>query len=440
MPHVSFVSFSGLRVRQEELSQLGASLPGLGPRTSALRALPSLGLLTLAGMLPDDWSCSYRDIDRADDAVLNSLIAERPTIVAMTALTASSLESYSLSVRLRKQGVRTLLGGLHATSCTDEASFYFDGVVAGEGELVWPQILEDAALDRLKPVYSAVRSPTELPYVIPRFSLAACQPGPRWTLQTQRGCPLACEFCGASRTISRFREKPVEQIRAEMDAIERLTPQPWIELADDNTFAGPRDPTELLEVLQRSSARFFTEVDWRIGERHDLLPRLASAGCVQVLVGIESLVFRFPGMGDKGDSLARIMRAIDRIQDHGIVVNGCLIVGADGETTASIDRLAQFVDAAELGDVQITISTPFPGTLYRSRLARQGRLLPDRDWSHYTLFDLTFQPDRMTVEELEHAYRELLVSVYDDAHARRRALLRRQIWQRNPSLRGAHVQ
>ncbi|MFO0999345.1 MAG: hypothetical protein U0936_03335 [Planctomycetaceae bacterium] len=45
-------------------------------------------------------------------------------------------------------------------------------------------------------------------------------------------------------------------------------------------------------------ARWFTEADWRIGERPEIPQGLALSGCQQVLMGIESLVFRYPGMGE----------------------------------------------------------------------------------------------------------------------------------------------
>ena len=45
------------------------------------------------------------------------------------------------------------------------------------------------------------------------------------TLQTQRGCPLACDFCAASRLLGRFREKPVANIRRELAAISQLSPR-----------------------------------------------------------------------------------------------------------------------------------------------------------------------------------------------------------------------
>jgi radical SAM superfamily enzyme YgiQ (UPF0313 family) len=436
MPHVALLSFSGMRVREERLAELGVRLPGLSARAAAIGQLPSLGLLTIAGMLPDDWTCSYREVTTVDDDLTQALVRERPQLVAMSALTASAHQAYLLADNLRAEGLRTVLGGLHATTCPDEAAAPFDAVCLGEGEFVWPQILADAQAGNLQPRYAAIRTPNDLPWSIPRFDLLAGRPIARWTLQTQRGCPLACEFCAASRLISRFREKPADQIRRELTALRQYDSRPIIELADDNSFAGLRDPEPLLTALAEADARYFTEVDWRVGERPALVRQMAGSGCVQVLVGIESLVFRYPGMGNKDAPLERVLRAVDAIQECGIAVIGCFIVGADGETRASLDRLTDFLRQSRFADVQVTLHTPFPGTALRARLAREGRLLSERDWSHYTLFDVTYHPDKMTVPELERAYRELLGNVFDETKSARRAAIRREIWRRNLVLRG----
>ena len=144
MPHVSFVPLSGLRVREEELLEFGMSLPGLPRRASALAELPSLGLLTLAGMTPAEWTCSYHDAAEVDEALVERVAAERPALVAISALTASVLEAYRLSDALRARGLRVVLGGLHATCESVEARQHCDAVVVGEGEPLWPQILQDA--------------------------------------------------------------------------------------------------------------------------------------------------------------------------------------------------------------------------------------------------------------------------------------------------------
>jgi radical SAM superfamily enzyme YgiQ (UPF0313 family) len=336
---------------------------------------------------------------------------------------------------LRRRGLRVVLGGLHATVLPDEAARHADAVVVGEGEEVWGSVLRDAEAGLLAPRYQA-RGPCDLGHApVPRFDLLGTQRPARFTLQTQRGCPLACEFCGASRMLGPFREKPVERIALELAALRELAHEPLLELADDNTFAGRRDAGPLLDLLRDSGARWFTEVDWRIGERPELVAALGEAGCVQVLVGIESLATRFGGMGAKAAGRARVLDAIERIQEHGVAVLACFVVGGDEDERSTLDELAGFLEEAPFADVQLTVLTPFPGTALFARLQREGRLLEHRDWSHYTLFDVTFRPARMGPEELERGFRELVASVHRPEAARRRAELRRAIWRRNPRLR-----
>jgi radical SAM superfamily enzyme YgiQ (UPF0313 family) len=434
MPHVAFVPFTGFRVREEEMRALGMSLPSLRQRADAIGQLPALGLLTLAGLTPPHWHCTYHETgDRAAE-VAARLIDSQPDLVAISALTASIEEAYRFSGTLRRAGLRVVLGGLHATALPDEALLHADAVVCGEGEPVWPQVLAEVESRSLKRRYGPGAAFDLGQSPVPCYDLLGSVPRPRFTLQTQRGCPFACEFCAASRLLGTFREKPLANIERELAAIATLDDNPLLELADDNTFAGERDPGPLFDAFARAGARYFTEVDWRIGERPEVLAGLAASGCVQVLIGLESLVFRHPGMGAKQAELRRMLDAIQAIQEAGVAVIACFIVGCDGETRASLDRLARFILDQPFADVQLTLQTPFPGTALHRRLARAGRLLPERGWSHYTLFDVTYQPDLLSVAELETGFRHLVQSVFSKEASAARSAVRRGVWANHPRL------
>ncbi|WP_437225924.1 B12-binding domain-containing radical SAM protein [Planctomicrobium sp. SH661] len=433
MPHVAFISLAGFRIHEQELLEYGMTLPGFHDRARALAELPALGLLTLAGMLPEHWTCSYRAPVSVDEKLIAQIEDERPDLVAISALTASIQEAYWLSDQLRIRQFQTVLGGLRVTACSQEATRHADAVVVGSGEPVWRKLLSDVETGSLNPLYRASRALPETEWALPRLDLL--ENVARFTLQTQRGCPFACDFCAASRLLERFREKPVQQIREELRAICQLCESPLIELADDNTFAGCRPADELLDAFRISGARWFTESDWRIGERPDVLQGLATSGCVQVLIGMESMVFRYPGMGTKQAELQRLLDSVEAIQESGVAVNACFILGAEGETLASIDRLTDFLLEAPFAEVQLTLQTPFPGTALRERLRQSGRLLSHRGWSYYSLFELTYQPDQLTVEELEQAFKESITHVYGPAASRRRKRIRNDIWKRHPRFR-----
>ncbi|CAG1010628.1 Bacteriochlorophyllide d C-12(1)-methyltransferase [Phycisphaerales bacterium] len=428
--HISLVALSGFRVREPEMIALGMQLPGLAARAGAVAALPALGLLTLAAFTPGHWSTSYHDPAVVDDALIARILDEKPTLVAISALTASITEAYRLSETLRAHGVRTAIGGLHATACPGEAALHADAVVVGDGEPVWRDLLTDSESNTLRPLYRAPRTFDLADAPVPRFDLLGDKERPRFTLQTSRGCPLACEFCGASRLLGKFREKPVANVARELAAIKALDRRATIELADDNTFAGGRDAVDLLAQFERAGVRYFTEGDWRIGERPEVLSRLAASGCVQILVGIESLALRYRGMGAKGAQLSRVIDACERIQQHGVAVIACFILGAEGEDEESMGQLGEFLLDAPFADIQLTLQTPFPGTALRTRLQREGRLLPDRGWESCTLFDVTYRPDRMTPDALESAFRNLIRMVFAHGPTQRRMELRRAIWAR----------
>lgn len=432
MPHVTFVTLAGFRVADPQLLDLGLSLPGFVDRAAALARLPALGLITLAGMFPEDWTCSYHAPAQVDAELLHKISTEAPDLVAISALTPSVLEAYRLSDSLRERQLTTVLGGLHVSVCPQEARQHTDCIVIGSAEPVWLQVLQDLEQGELQPVYRTSRSGTMQNWPLPRFDLLGTVQ--RYTLQTQRGCPFACDFCGASRLLDTFQEKPLEHIRRELEVITRLRPRTLLELADDNTFAGSRDAVALIETLGSFGVRWFTEADWRLGERTELLPHLAASGCMQVLTGLESLVFRYPGMAAKEADLERMLAACEALQSAGVCVNACFIVGAEGETAASIERLTEFLLQAPFAEVQVTLQTPFPGTGLYHKLSQAGRMLPDRDWSHYTLFDVTYQPDLLTVRELETYFRELIAHVYGPAATARRKQIRHTIWRNNRRL------
>lgn len=370
-------------------------------------------------------------MDKWDERLIDSISEEQPCLIAVSALTAAINEAYSFCGAIRERGMQTVIGGLHATACPQEAVKHADAVVVGDGEPVWEQVLRDALTGQISGTYRANRIFDLNDSMPPCFDLAAKVPRSRFTIQTQRGCPFACEFCAASRILGGFREKSPQVLRKELDALKASVSRPVLELADDNTFAGGRDNEKLLETLASANTRYFTESDWRLGERRELLKNLAASGCVQVLVGIESLVHAYRGFGNKKAELSRMMSALDAIQDHGVAVVGCFVLGADGETRSSIARLTQVLLDCQLADVQVALQTPFPGSPLRKRLQEAGRILPDRGWEYYTLFDVTFVPDSMTVSELEQRYRELAGLVYSSAENTRRLGIRRKIWMKS---------
>jgi radical SAM superfamily enzyme YgiQ (UPF0313 family) len=149
---IGMVAMSGVRAHNKELTDLGLTLPGFVERNRIIASLPSLGLLTLAGMTPGDFEVSYLEI--ADLRAVSGLPGDFDA-VAISSFSAQIKEAYELADRYRAAGTRVILGGLHVTAVPHEAMQHADAIVVGEGEAVWPQLLAELRQGRLRAVYDA---------------------------------------------------------------------------------------------------------------------------------------------------------------------------------------------------------------------------------------------------------------------------------------------
>jgi radical SAM superfamily enzyme YgiQ (UPF0313 family) len=231
----------------------------------------------------------------------------------------------------------------------------------------------------------------------------------------------------------RFKTKPVKKVLAEIHEIKKTWSRPFIEFADDNTFADKAHGRELVEALAPEGLRWFTETDISVSRDPELLRLMRESGCAQVLIGLEApSAGPLEGLELKADwkrkQLGTYQEAIGRIQDAGISVNGCFVLGLDHADSTSFDEIFRFVEEIGLYEVQVTIMTPFPGTPLYQRLAEEGRLLHPEAWERCTLFDVNYQPRNMSVEELEAGMRQLAGQLYADdfVEARRRRFFARQ--------------
>src|SRR5207248_4749259 len=128
---IALIALSGVRAYNEELTRLGLTLPGFVERNKVIASLPSLGLLTLAGMTSDDFDVEY--IEVPDLAAVPGLPGEFDA-VAISSFSAQIKQAYALADRYRAAGAKVVLGGLHVTARPEEARLHADGIVIGEGE------------------------------------------------------------------------------------------------------------------------------------------------------------------------------------------------------------------------------------------------------------------------------------------------------------------
>jgi radical SAM superfamily enzyme YgiQ (UPF0313 family) len=419
MKRVGLIAMSGVRIIQPELAWVGVTLPQFVTRGHVIASLPSLPLLILGALTPDDVAVEYFEVPHIDDLNLDKL--PEFELVAFASYSAQIDEAYRLADIYRQRGTKVVMGGPHVSALPKEAAQHADAVVLGEAEPLWPELMADWSAGRLQAVYKEERPGTYdlANSPIPRFDLLSPSKYNRIPILTSRGCPHDCEFCAGSKNYGPgYRQKPVENVLAELKALNNIWKRPFIEFADDNTFVNPAWSNELVDAITPLGARWFAETDLSIANNSELLRKLRPAGCYQLLIGLESTnrqrLRSLDRTGWKASKLDDYVDAVQEIQSHGVTVNTCFIVGLDGDGPEVFEEILEFNRRAKPLEIQVTVQTPFPGTDLYHRLEREGRLDPPPFWEKCTLFDLTYSPQGMTRKELEQGLIDLFKILYDE--------------------------
>jgi len=362
--------------------------------------MPFVTTATLAGLTPDGI-----DVAITEEHVEDVDFEEDVDLVAVTAQTNQAPRAYQIGDAFRERGKPTILGGIHASMCSDEALEHFDAIVIGEAEDIWETVVADAKAGNLKRVYEASAKPDLARSCVPRFDLLDFRQyvippfarTPLIPIQTSRGCPNRCEFCSVAAFLgNRIRRKPVANVMREIEAVRPSR----VFFTDDNLTASPSYARELFEALKALRLRWACQMSTQIIKFPDLIDRAAEAGCHETFIGVESLNPRSLEAVDKSfNKVERYAELFARLKKVGILPQVSLMFGLDGDTPESLRRTIDTFMHWDINYVYIHIVTPFPGTVLYDRVKDNGRIF-ERDWSLYDGTHCVLRPIGLSVQEL----------------------------------------
>lgn len=312
-------------------------------------------------------------------------------VVGIGIHTGNARRGYEIGREVRQRGAWVIFGGIHATLFPNEALEHgtAHAVVRGDGDLVWPRVVEDCFAGQPQAVYEGGRIQGDT-FVSARWDLL---PNGRYmwaSVQTVRGCPKHCSFCSVWRTDGQEpRQRGVDRVVREIVELRRMGFR-FIALADDNFY--PVSLTDLAQARRRTDPSRLHQLEALRAERFELMRRLAelpddlvfytqitmeaaedpafldamrAAKIRGGLVGVESVTEAglkdvYKGFNLAGDELAVRLRTFRR---HGIHVLGSFIFGLPSDTKESFDATVALAERADLTFAQFVLLTPFPGTL-----------------------------------------------------------------------------
>jgi radical SAM superfamily enzyme YgiQ (UPF0313 family) len=161
----------------------------------------------------------------------------------------------------------------------------------------------------------------------------------------------------------------------------------------------------------------------KIALNEELLKKAREGGCVSLFLGFESLLQEnLDGVSKRFVDAKELSKWVERIQGHGIGIQGAFIFGFDEDDPTVFKKTVEFVQKNNIELPTFSILTPFPGTPLQKRLEEEGRIF-DHDWSHYDMSHVVFKPKKLTVQELQQGY--LWAQKYTCAP---RSILKRLLW------------
>ena len=303
----------------------------------------------------------------------------------------------------------TMVGGPHSTALPTDTLEEFSSIdvaVRGEGEITACELAGAIAGGNPRHTWSAIAGISyrddgqivrnaDRPFIqgLDALPFPAWELFPKvtggWPLYAGRGCPFKCAFC--QRVLgSRIRLRSVDNVMAEIDALEEKTGQrdSWFQ---DETFGVNRRWThELLDRIIERNRRRGHVWQWKANSRANLADRalyrkMKMAGCRMLDFGIESGNAQILRRIHKNITLSQARKAIAAARSAGLRTNAFFIIGHPGETWSTALQTVRFAPLCGADSIAVGVMVPYPGTEIweMARKKEWGYRILTRNWQFY---------------------------------------------------------
>ena len=335
-----------------------------------------LGLAYVAAAL-EQKGCEVRVIDASAPYAnysLSDMVREvrafEPSFIGVSILVTWASYSYRVMRNLKEEvGLPIVAGGPHASAMPAEAlENGADIAVVGEGEYVVQELVDyfDGKV-RLEDVKGIV-------YRNPKGEVVWNQPrGPIMDLDalplpakhlfrrddymrtpgevvkyrhilTSRGCPYPCTYCAKPALGSEYRYRSPQNIREEIEHLQRTYGLNTFFLVDDNFLVRRDRVMEFCRLLKERHPG----IKWRAIGRLDLINRelletMKAAGCIHLNYGVESGSAKTLKRARRGYTPGEAERALRLTKEVGIPCDVNFMYGFPWETSEDIRTTVSFI-------------------------------------------------------------------------------------------------
>jgi len=351
------------------------------------KVFPSLGLLYLSAYLKKH---DYQDISLIDmndgKPLPDSVDADIVGFYSNTPQFPAVIKAVKEVKRInRAENPLYILGGPHVSGRPEDAMGEFDVAVTGEGERALLNIVrrKELSMKQDKVVrYDYIKDIDALPFpdrdMIDMKSYKYFLEGrPATTAISSRGCPFACTFCANNAWGKTIRMRSPSNIFEEIKMLKDKHGYGAFMFFDDTMTVSKKRMGEICGLLKTLKIVYRCFIRSDTVDR-DILEKMRESGCVEVGIGLESGSQRILDIVNKGTNIKKNMEMVKLCRSLGMRVKGFVMVGLPGENRESVKQTADFLEEADLDDLDVTIYTPYPGSLI---------------YENKEKFDITFKDD-----------------------------------------------
>ncbi|PID73908.1 MAG: radical SAM protein [Desulfobacterales bacterium] len=358
--------------------------------------LPPHGPVVFAAALPHDVEVVFIDenLEEIDFDTDTDLVG-----ISMM-LTIQVKRGWAIGDEFRKRGVPVIFGGIATMLHAEETMEHASSVFLGEAEGRMEEVISDFRAGTPKPIYNYMndRPPIEIVGPARRDILKRDLYNYKGVqmfdlVHASRGCRFNCYPCAVAYLGGRqFRPRPIDRAIEEMAGIENNR----LFIVDNSLAQDTAWEKDLFREMIPLKKKWCSHP---IEDKPEVLDLAAQAGAWYV----------YQAVFDTSDYIRERIR---RYHDHGIMVEGTILLGIDKHTEDYIKRFIDFLLEIELDLAEFTILAPFPHTRAWNDLQKAGRIF-SYDWNDYGADKVVYQPKHMSPEKLQ----ELFLYAWDTFYA-----------------------